>query len=645
MSNTTTRLPDILTNPDRPRPESRSTKRRIRVLAVVALAVSVAYLVWRALFTLNPSAWWLSIPLLVLEAHAVAGLALFTFSLWDVDSVPPAPPCRKAPGRIAVLIPTYNEPIDVLLPTVAAAAALEPDHETWVLDDGNRPAVRRLAAQLGVRYLARTERTGAKAGNVNHALSVIDADFVAILDADHVAGRDFLVNTLGYFADPEVAFVQTPQDFYNLDSFEHATRRGRWRARAQEQAYSEQALFYRVLQPGKNRWQAAFWCGTGAIVRMEALRQVGGVATETVTEDIHTTIRMHRLGWRSVYHNEVLSRGLAAADAGQYQLQRRRWGKGAMQVLASRDNPLVTPGLRPVQRLAYASTLLGWFDAWRSLGYLVLPPAVLLSGVSPILADPVTFVGFFSAAFLLQRLALARLARGRAPHLLSTVFEFVRMSANIGATLTLLGRRAGGFAVTPKGRVGDDRRRQPVPRLLRATAVLSVMAAGWFLLTLAGVTPLDYGVPWVAYGAAVWLLVNGALVAVAVARIRSERFAGERRASVRFDLDAPGVLDGRPCQVRDLSLTGAGIVVAAQAGETVLEPGREVAFAVDLGETVTLRAEVRLCRTGPEGMIVGLQFGPDQDAPRAHLALALFHSDAEVERVPAALGESGEAAA
>lgn len=645
MSNTTTRLPDILTNPDRPRPESRSTKRRIRVLAVVALAVSVAYLVWRALFTLNPSAWWLSIPLLVLEAHAVAGLALFAFSLWDVDSVPPAPPCRKAPGRIAVLIPTYNEPIDVLLPTVAAAAALEPDHETWVLDDGNRPAVRRLAAQLGVRYLARTERTGAKAGNVNHALSVIDADFVAILDADHVAGRDFLVNTLGYFADPEVAFVQTPQDFYNLDSFEHATRRGRWRARAQEQAYSEQALFYRVLQPGKNRWQAAFWCGTGAIVRMEALRQVGGVATETVTEDIHTTIRMHRLGWRSVYHNEVLSRGLAAADAGQYQLQRRRWGKGAMQVLASRDNPLVTPGLRPVQRLAYASTLLGWFDAWRSLGYLVLPPAVLLSGVSPILADPVTFVGFFSAAFLLQRLALARLARGRAPHLLSTVFEFVRMSANIGATLTLLGRRAGGFAVTPKGRVGDDRRRQPVPRLLRATAVLSVMAAGWFLLTLAGVTPLDYGVPWVAYGAAVWLLVNGALVAVAVARIRSERFAGERRASVRFDLDAPGVLDGRPCQVRDLSLTGAGIVVAAQAGETVLEPGREVAFAVDLGETVTLRAEVRSCRTGPEGMIVGLQFGPDQDAPRAHLALALFHSDAEVERVPAALGESGEAAA
>ncbi|HZI37940.1 MAG TPA: glycosyltransferase, partial [Acidimicrobiia bacterium] len=481
------RLPQILTNPDHPEPESRPTKWRIRLIAVAALVMSAVYLTWRAVFTLNLDAWWLSVPQLLLEVHAAVGLALFTFSLWDVDAVRPPAPCREAPGRIAVLIPTYNESIDVLLPTVAAAAALEPAHETWVLDDGDRPAVRRLADQLGVHYLTRTDRSGAKAGNVNHALGVIDADFVAILDADHVAGRNFLLHTLGYFSDPEVAFVQTPQDFYNVDSFEHETRRrGWWRSGAAQHVFSEQALFYRVLQPGKNRWRAAFWCGTGAVVRVTALRQVGGVATETVTEDIHTTIRMHKRGWRSVYHNEVLSRGLAAADASQYQIQRLRWGKGAMQVLASRDNPLFTPGLRPTQRLAYASTLLGWFDAWRSLGYLLLPPAVLLTGASPILADPLTFIGLFAATFLLQRAALSRLARGRAPHMLSTVFEFVRMSANIGATLTLFGRRAGGFVVTPKGRMGDDRRRQPVPALLLATTALAVVSGLWFGATLLG---------------------------------------------------------------------------------------------------------------------------------------------------------------
>ncbi len=491
---------------------------------------------WRATSTLNLSAWWLSVPLLLLEVHAVFGLGLFTFSLWDVDSVPPVAPRREAPGRIAVLIPTYNEPIDVLLPAVAAAAVLEPAHETWVLDDGNRPAVRRLAAQLGVRYLARTDRAGAKAGNVNHALSVIEADFVAILDADHVAGRDFLVNTLGYFDDPKIAFVQTPQDFYNTDSFEHERRRRWWRGgEAGQHAFSEQALFYRVLQPGKNRWHAAFWCGTGAVVRVEALRQVGGVATETVTEDI--------------------------------------------------------------------------------------------------LADSLTFVGFFSATFLLQRLALARLARGRAPHLLSTVFEFVRMSANIGATLTLFGRRAGGFAVTPKGRVGDDRRRQPVPVMLYLTTGLSVLAATWFALTLAGWSPLHYGQKWVVYGAFGWLVVNGALVVVAMARIRSERFAGERRASVRFEADAPGSLDGRPCRVRDLSLTGAKVVLSGMRPDPMVPAGKRTLTA-DLGVPVTLRAEVRSSYASAEGTILGLEFCADQDAERASLALALFHSDADPERVP-----------
>ena len=114
-------------------------------------------------------------------------------------------------------------------------------------------------------------------------------------------------------------------------------------------------------------------------------------ATETITEDIHTTIRFHRRGWRTVYHNEVLVRGLAASDAATYSLQRLRWGTGAMQVLRI-ENPLVVPGLSIRQRLAYAATLLGWFDAWRSLGYLLLPVVVLLTGAVPIRAEPWTFI-------------------------------------------------------------------------------------------------------------------------------------------------------------------------------------------------------------------------------------------------------------
>src|SRR5690606_31970248 len=117
-----------------------------------------------------------------------------------------------------VVIPTYNEGPEILVPTIAAAAALEPAHETWVLDDGERPEIEELARSLGVRDLARPTHEHAKAGNLNHALGVIDAVLMAVLDADHVAAPEFLRATLGYFADPRVALVQTPQDFYNVTS-------------------------------------------------------------------------------------------------------------------------------------------------------------------------------------------------------------------------------------------------------------------------------------------------------------------------------------------------------------------------------------------------------------------------------------------
>ena len=389
---------------------------------------------------------------------------------------------RRLP-RVAVLIPTYNEGPEILVPTIAAAVAMEPAHETWVLDDGERPEVERLAAALGAKYLARPTHEHAKAGNLNHALGVIQADIIAVLDADHVAASEFLAATLGYFSDPKVALVQTPQDFYNVTSFEHGS------GMAMGEPFHEQTLFYRLLQPGKNRWNAAFWCGTNALVRVSALEDVGGAATDTITEDIHTTIRLHRRGWKTVYHNEVLARGLAADDAAQYQLQRNRWGTGAMQVLRA-ENPLVVSGLTVGQRLGYAATLLGWFDAWRSLGFLLLPPAVLLTGQIPIVADGLTFALIFGVTYVLQQAALFLLGRGAYRPILSIVFDLVRMSPNAIATLTLVLPRTPRFRVTPKGRMAADRGRTEAPILLRLSLAVSFVAAAVYTLHLSGCSTL-----------------------------------------------------------------------------------------------------------------------------------------------------------
>ena len=609
-----------------PSPERPLRRLGIRAVTVLAVLVTSAYLLWRALETVDLAVWWLAVPLLVLEAYALLGLVLHSTGLWDLDAVRAPEPVERTDLRLAVLIPTYDESTEVLLPAIAAAVAVRLPHDTWVLDDGDRPEVERLATELGARYLTRVDRSHAKAGNVNAALAQVEADVVAVLDADHVAHEDLFVRTLGHFADERVAFVQTPQDFYNLDSFEHTG--SRWTPTSADYRFHEQALFYRCLQAGRNRWNASFCCGTGAIFRTSALRSVGGLATETVTEDIHTSIRLHRAGWRSVYHNEVLARGLAAADATQYLEQRLRWGTGAMQVLRL-ENPAFVSGLRPMQRVSYVATLLGWFEAWRTLGYLVLPMLVLVTGAVPVRASLGAFLAFFLPAFVLQRWALRLLSRGMAPQGVSTVFDLVRMPANLRATLRLVSTRPQGFVVTSKGRTGSERARVHLPRLHTVLVVASLVSAAWFVATTAGLTPMTYDVPWAANGAAGWLAFNSVLLVAAVRRIRQERYGSERRNSVRFPVQGHALVGGVPGRLLDASLSGFRAVLPAPLDVTSCQ------VTVDVGGgpvhvQCLVRSQVTAADgSGGTGTVVGLEALPGQVAAQGVLARALLQTTGE----------------
>jgi cellulose synthase (UDP-forming) len=611
--------------------EGHRRRRAIQLAAVAAVLVTVGYLAWRVTATLAGSTPWLAGWLLALEIHTLLSLSLYAFDLWNLDAAPVASPSERPAGlRVAVLIPTYNEPREVLLPTIAAAVALEPPHETWVLDDGSRPWVADLAGRLGARYRARTGNADAKAGNINAVLPELEVDVVAIFDADHVVHAGFLTQTLPYFADPRVGLVQTPQDFYNIDSFEHvAGRRGR--------RFGEQQLFYRALAAGRNRWAAAFWCGTNAVLRLSALREVGGVATGTVTEDIHTTIRMHRRGWRSVYHNEVLAGGLAAGTAQQYLGQRLRWGTGAMQVLRA-ENPAVVSGLTVGQRVSYLSTLLGWFDSWRTLGFLLLPPATLFTGGLLVAAPLATFVPVFLAVLGLQQLALRLLARGHSRLWHAMVFEVIRLPANLRATFALASRRTRSFVVTEKGRAPGARRRPAVPRLLLGLLAAHLVALGWYLATLAGRTPLHYGVVGAAHLAAIWLSVNVALLGAAIGRTRSVRFAAERRAAVRFEVTGPAQLNDIPVRLVDISLTGASLLAPA----TAVALGRRVRLEFDVHTSrlrmpAVVRSSSRVAGktpgsapgspAGDAGQAqVGVEFVDLSASVAAELTLALFRT-------------------
>ncbi|MEO8629005.1 MAG: cellulose synthase catalytic subunit, partial [Betaproteobacteria bacterium] len=243
------------------------------ILVIVYVVVAVWYLAWRP-STFNPQAMTFSVILYAAEVFGFVSSLMHIMMVWRLT-------VREAPVAplgltVDVFVTTYNEPVAMLRRTLIAATRMDYPHSTWILDDGNRPEMKALADSLGCRYVARTDNRDAKAGNLNNAMRHSLAEFIAVFDADHAPARDFLRHSLGYFRDANVAFVQTPQDFYNLDSYQHR------RTPKRRLVWTEQSLFFRVIQRGKDYWNAAFFCGSCAVLRRRALDEVNGFATGTV---------------------------------------------------------------------------------------------------------------------------------------------------------------------------------------------------------------------------------------------------------------------------------------------------------------------------------------------------------------------------
>jgi cellulose synthase (UDP-forming) len=216
---------------------------------------------------------------------------------------------------VDVFITTYNEPVDLVGTTAAAARDIRYPHRTWILDDGDRAEMREAADALGVGYLTRSAAwrdrpRHAKAGNLSNALFATDGEFLLILDADQIPDPAILDRTLGWFRDEQVALVQTPQYFGNVDEADVLG--------------SQAPLFYGPIQQGKDGWNAAFFCGSNAVLRREALMQLGlatwvGTVEQSVRGTLRTASRVVRHARRRAGSErereaiEVIGRGVERA--------------------------------------------------------------------------------------------------------------------------------------------------------------------------------------------------------------------------------------------------------------------------------------------------------------------------------------------
>jgi cellulose synthase (UDP-forming) len=279
---------------------------------------------------------------------------------------------HETQAPVDVYITTYGEDLDAIRRTVTAAVAMHGKHTTYVLDDGKSDDVRALAAEVGAEYIVREGNAGAKAGNINNALSVTSGEFFVILDADFVPAPDFLYQTVPFFAESNIAFVQTPQAYGNLNNL---ISRG---------AGYMQSVFYRFILPGKNRFNAAFSVGTNVIYRRAAIEQIGGMYTQSKSEDVWTSLKLHEYGWKSTYISTVLAIGDTPTTIEAYTKQQLRWATGGFEILF-KSNPFSRKlKLTLDQRLQYFGTAT-FYLMGVAPGLLLLVPALqIYFGLAPI---------------------------------------------------------------------------------------------------------------------------------------------------------------------------------------------------------------------------------------------------------------------
>jgi cellulose synthase (UDP-forming) len=544
-----------------PPPLAHSPARELawQFLAIVALVLGANYIRWRWTASLNHDALWFAVPLVIAETLAYVGLLLFTFNLWRTRDVPMRPPPRtvgetsaepgewgERPLAVDVFITTYNEDEELVRLSIRDARRLAYPHpidlRVHVLDDGRRPAMKQVADEEGVHYISRTNNIGFKAGNLRNAMELTSGDFIVICDADTRLFPTFIEHTLGYFRDPDVAWVQTPQWFYDLPEGERLPqwlgRRlggvGRGLGRVAERLVgkvhigrdpfvNDPQMFYDVILRRRNWCHAAFCCGAGSVHRREAVMQAAlrsfalsvdkeaskferqvedeelrrdlGTALRTqaaveqeltpykfhVSEDIYTSIVLHNdpvRHWKSVLHPQVESKMLSPQDLLSWMIQRFKYAGGTLDI-ALRDNPLFKGGMRLPQRLMYLTTFWSYMGCLWNIVFLLAPIVYLFTGIAPLSA--------YSGAFYLHAL----------PFILLTELAFLVgtwgvnqwdgkssylsfFPVNFRALWTVLRGEKIKFHVTPKERQAGNYLRLVLPQLAIVVLTLAgLLYAAW----------------------------------------------------------------------------------------------------------------------------------------------------------------------
>lgn len=586
--------------------------------------LSARYIYWRLTESLDysdPQYNWVDIVfaygLVAAELYAFTVLLLgYLQTLWPLQR-PPVPMPRELSQwpTVDVMIPTLNEPVSVIRPTIIAAMDMDWPRDrmrVMVLDDGRREEIQALCQELGVLYIQRPNNQHAKAGNLNHAMQYSTAEFVAVFDCDHVPTRSFLQISAGWFLrDRQLAMLQTPHHFFSPDPFERNL--GTFKS-----IPNEGELFYGLLQDGNDLWNATFFCGSCAVLRRSALDQIGGIAVETVTEDAHTSLRLQRKGWNTAYINLPQAAGRATESLAGHIRQRIRWARGMSQIFRI-DNPLFGPGLTIAQRLCYLNSMMYFFFGLPRIVFLTAPLAFLLFDAQIIIASALVFAAYALPHLIHSQMTHSRLQGPYRYSFWAEVYETILCVYIVLPTLlALISPKLGKFNVTAKGTNREKNyfdRRIALPYIVLLTLnVIGFVVGVWNLFTHFGeeADSLILNLLWTAY--------NIVILAVCTAVAWEQR---EIRRSVRITAELPARLklaDGTEVDVRTVDLSEGGVM---------LRLPRSVSLALGSRVQVALLPDVQLVWTDADitrssGDILAMKFAKLSLPQERQLIYAIF---------------------
>ena len=457
--------------------EKKSIGKQLRhILIIVLLFLSLIYLCWRVVYSINIKAGWLpivcNILLLMVEFLGFLESCIHYANMMSQDERPlPVISDEEFPD-VDIFIATYNEPEELLQKTINGCKHLKyPDASKvhiWICDDNRRSSMKELALSMGVGYFDRPDNQGAKAGNLNHAMGLTSAPYIVTLDADMIVRSDFLLKTIPYFVHVEkcgtglpeeerkhLGLLQTPQCFYDPDVFQFALY-------SERAVPNEQDFFYRAIEVGKTSTNSVIYGGSNTVLSRKALEDIGGFYTGSITEDFATGMLIESAGYLSLATPEPLASGMTPNTFEDHIKQRTRWGRGVINT-AKALHLVSRKGLSFLQKLSYLSSVVYWYSPLKNLIYLLAPIMFAVFNIPVFRCSWLELLVFWLPMFILQDLTLRIIGRNKISLKWSSIYETCVMPFLLVPVIKeTLGITLSTFVVTDKsGKTIKKRSRLP----------------------------------------------------------------------------------------------------------------------------------------------------------------------------------------